>query len=129
GLIGRFGWIDYSFPGWVYPLGLKVILLVVALTVASLVRWRRRLWARRAELAVYVVATICMAAAIAHADWNAFISGSPRFDQTRYLFPLLALYGAIIALAARLGGRRLGPVIGAAIVVVAIFHDVFAQLL
>ena len=70
-----------------------------------------------------------VAGAIAHSDWNAFISNGARFDQARYLFPLLALYGAILALAARVGGRRVGPVIGAAIVAIAIFHDVFAQLL
>ena len=58
-----------------------------------------------------------------------FISNGARFDQARYLYPLLALYGAILALAARVGGRRVGPVIGAAIVAIAIFHDVFAQLL
>jgi 4-amino-4-deoxy-L-arabinose transferase-like glycosyltransferase len=129
GLVGRFGWIDYSFAAWVYPLALKVIVGVVALAVAALVRCRRALGRRKGELAVYVVATGCVAAAVAHADWNGFISNGPRFDQARYLFPLLALYGAILALAARVGGKRFGPVIGAAIVAIAIFHDVFAQLL
>jgi 4-amino-4-deoxy-L-arabinose transferase-like glycosyltransferase len=129
GLVGRFGWIDYSFPGWVYPLALKVILAIVALALAALVASRRALWRRKSELAVYTIATVSLAAAVAHSDWNAFISSGQRFDQARYLFPLLALYGAILALAARVGGRRFGPVIGAAIVVIAIFHDVFAQLL
>jgi hypothetical protein len=47
----------------------------------------------------------------------------------RYLLPLLPLYGALLALAARGAGRRLLPVAGAAIVVLALAHDVFAQLL
>ena len=35
--------------------------------------------------------------------------GAAGYEQPRYLFPLLALYGALIALAARGAGRRYGP--------------------
>ena len=36
--------------------------------------------------------------------------------------------GGVLALAARAGGRRWGPVIGVAIVVLVLAHDLFSQL-
>jgi hypothetical protein len=39
------------------------------------------------------------------------------------------LLGAVLALAARGAGRRFGPLIGVAIVVLVLGHDVFSQLL
>jgi hypothetical protein len=41
---------------------------------------------------------------------------------------MLALWGAILALAARGAGRRWGPAVGVSIVVLVIAHDLFAQL-
>jgi hypothetical protein len=51
------------------------------------------------------------------------------FEQARYLLPMLGLYAGVLALAARGAGRRLGPAIGALIVVLAIGQNLFAQLL
>jgi hypothetical protein len=51
------------------------------------------------------------------------------FEQARYLLPLLGLYGAIVALAARGAGRRYGPALGVLIVSVAILHSLLAMLL
>ncbi len=55
--------------------------------------------------------------------------GSAQFEQARYLLPLIGLYGAIAALAVRFGGRRWGPVIGAVLVLLAIGHDISAQVI
>ena len=51
------------------------------------------------------------------------------FEQSRYLLPLLPLYATAVALAALGAGRRLARPVGAAIVVLALGHGVFAQLL
>jgi hypothetical protein len=51
------------------------------------------------------------------------------FEQARYLLPLLPLYGAAIALAALGAGRRVARPLGAALVVLALAHGLFAQLL
>ena len=51
------------------------------------------------------------------------------FQQARYLLPLLPLYAAAVALAARRLGRRLGPVVAGAFVAVAFGHVLLAQLL
>jgi hypothetical protein len=61
--------------------------------------------------------------------YSARIGGAGGFEQARYLLPLLALYGAIVALAARGAGRRWGPPVGVLLVSVAIAHTAVAMLL
>jgi hypothetical protein len=66
---------------------------------------------------------------IGASDYLAYPRETGTFAQPRYLLPLIALYGAGLALAARGAGRRWGPVVGAAIVVLLIAHDIASQLL
>ena len=51
------------------------------------------------------------------------------FAQTRYLFPFMALYGAFASLAALGAGRRFARPMGALIVMLAMAHGLFGQLL
>jgi hypothetical protein len=67
--------------------------------------------------------------AIGYAGVRYVLSTGYPFEQARYLFPLLPLYALFIALAARGGGRRWGPAIGAALVVLAMAHGLFAETL
>jgi 4-amino-4-deoxy-L-arabinose transferase-like glycosyltransferase len=127
GFVGRFGWLDYAFPAWVYYVGLIVALLVCGLAIGELVRRRDALRRRLAELAVYVLALFGVCVVIGVQSYRFFVSSGGVFEQARYLLPLLCLYGAVIALAVRFAGRRWGPVIAAALVVLAIGHDLFAQ--
>jgi 4-amino-4-deoxy-L-arabinose transferase-like glycosyltransferase len=129
GLIGRFGWLDYGFPMWVYTLALWI--WIVVLTSALLAFWRARtaLRARLPELLTYSVAVAGLCLLIGIADYHARRDGEPPIEQARYLLPLLALYAAIVAAAARSGGRRWGPVVGAVLVAVAAAHSVFSELL
>lgn len=128
GFIGRFGWLDYGFPDAVYAVGTWLLVAIAALAAAGLWRARAALRARLPELAAYVLVVLGLVVVIARAGWHARVNGDPPFEQARYLLPLLALYGAIVALAARSAGRRWGPVLGAALVGLAFAHDVFAQL-
>jgi hypothetical protein len=127
GFVGRFGWLDYTFPGWVYNAALGVMLLVCALAVVELVRRRSALGGRLGELAVYVLALVGLCVEIGVESYREAILTGGVFEQARYLLPLLCLYAAIVALATRAGGRRFGPAIGAAIVTIAIGHDLFSQ--
>jgi 4-amino-4-deoxy-L-arabinose transferase-like glycosyltransferase len=129
GFIGKFGWLDYGFPWWFYKLALLVLAFVFVLAVIELVRRRRALSRRLGELAVYVLATagICIAVGVQSYREMVQTGGLGHFEQPRYVLPLLALYGAIIACAARAGGRRWGPTLGALLVVAAIGHDLLAQ--
>jgi 4-amino-4-deoxy-L-arabinose transferase-like glycosyltransferase len=127
GFIGRFGWLDYTFPEWFYGLAFAVTLLVGALALVTLVRNRRALAGRRGELAVYVLALVGLCVEIGVESYREAILTGTQFEQARYLLPLLGLYAAIVALATRAGGGRWGPVIGAALVMLALGHDLFAQ--
>jgi len=51
------------------------------------------------------------------------------FEQARYLFPVLALYGAFVALAVIGSGRRWEKAAGVTVVVLAVGHSLFSQLL
>jgi hypothetical protein len=49
--------------------------------------------------------------------------------QSRYLLPLLPMYAGLVGLAVRAPGRRLGPALGALVVVAAAAHNVAAIVL
>jgi 4-amino-4-deoxy-L-arabinose transferase-like glycosyltransferase len=127
GLVGRFGWVDYDFPAWVYQVARAIGLLVCALAVAELWRARKALRRRLGELAVYALAIVGLCVEIGVESYRSLVTNQGVFEQARYLLPLLCLYAAIAALAVRFGGRRWGPALGALLVVLAIGHDLFAQ--
>ncbi len=129
GLVGRFGYAQYEFPMRVNYAALVVAIGVLALVGFHLYRARGALRRRLPELAVYVTLTAAVVVVVAIAGYRFRASDHLNFEQTRYLFPLLALYGALAALAARAGGRRFGPAIGALLVVLAVGQNIFALLL
>jgi hypothetical protein len=129
GFVGLYGWIDTVFPAWVYlvariPIGLLAILLARGL-YTNRAALRRRL----AELGVYGAMAVGLASLVGANDYLEYPIATGSYAQPRYLLPLIALYGGALALAARGAGRRWGPVVGTAIVVLLIAHDVFSQLL
>ncbi len=89
---------------------------------------RTELPRRTPELAVYGVMSLGMLIVIAAAGEVVTKGFVTEFAEPRYLFPMLALWGAVLALAARGAGRRWGPAVGSLIVVLVIAHDVFSQL-
>ncbi|HEX4483915.1 MAG TPA: DUF2142 domain-containing protein [Solirubrobacteraceae bacterium] len=127
GLVGRFGWLDYDFPAWVYEVVKYVALVICLLAAGELVRGRDALRRRLGELSVYVLAVAGLCVVIGVQSYRFLVANNGVFEQPRYLLPLLCLYAAIAALAVRFGGRRWGPVLGAALVVLAIGHDLYAQ--
>ena len=131
GFIGRFGWLDYKFSYHFYLEALAVSLGVLALALGELVRKRRAFVRRIAELSVYLLAVLGLFVEIGVQSYRLMVQsgGSAQFEQARYLLPLLGLYGAIAALAVRFGGRRWGPLIGAGLVLLAIGHDISAQVI
>jgi 4-amino-4-deoxy-L-arabinose transferase-like glycosyltransferase len=129
GLIGQFGWLDFGFPQWVYNWSLALALGLLALVARELVRLREVLRSRLWELATYVVLVFGLLMLIAGTSFVARLDGASGYEQPRYLFPLLALYGALIALAARGAGKRYGPAVGVFLVCLAIAHTAAAMLL
>jgi hypothetical protein len=60
---------------------------------------------------------------------NSFKPLGELYAEPRYLLPMLALAGAVLALAAEGAGRRWAPAVGALIVTAVLAHDIFSQLL
>ena len=128
GFIARFGWLDYGFPGYSYWVALGVVGGVLALAGAALRRSRAALRSRWPELVSYLAMMAGLLVLIAIAGYRGRIDNGFVFEQARYLLPLLPLYAAIVALAVRGAGRRWAPVAAGVLVVAALGHDLFAQL-
>lgn len=127
-IVGLYGWGDTVFPSWVYEVALIPAAAIAILCVRALLHHRVALRARLAEVAVYALMSLGVLALVGAASYVLYPGGIAEFADARYLLPMLALWGAILALAARGGGRRWGPAIGALLVVLVISHDLFAQL-
>jgi hypothetical protein len=128
GFVGRFGWLDYALPGIVYNLALAFAGVVVVLAGRELNSHRATLRGRASELATYGAMGLGLLILVNGNGFAVRADGLEGFEQARYLLPLLALYGAIVALAARGVGRRWGPAAGILFVSLAIAHTVLAML-
>lgn len=129
GFIGQFGWLDYGFAHWVYNLALLIFAGIVGLAARELVRARAVVRARIGELITYLTLIAGLLILIGGVSYIARIEGATGYEQPRYLFPLLALYGGLIALAARGAGKRYGPAAGVVLVCLAVAHTAAAMLL
>src|SRR5580692_2817914 len=128
GYVGRFGWLDTFFPAWVYTLASVLAGLIACLFARALVVCRTLLREHASELAVYGAMTCGMLVLVGADSYLVFPTELAEFGQARYLLPLLPLFGAVLALAARAAGRRWGPMVGALMVLLFLAHDVFSQL-
>jgi 4-amino-4-deoxy-L-arabinose transferase-like glycosyltransferase len=127
--VGVYGWLDTSFPIWVYKAALLPAGLITLLWIRGLALGRRALRRRFAEVAVYAAMSVGLMVLIGAAAYFNSESENIGFVELRYLMPLLALAGVGLALAARGAGRRMGPAVGALIVLLLLAHDIFSQLL
>jgi 4-amino-4-deoxy-L-arabinose transferase-like glycosyltransferase len=126
--VGLYGWLDTTFPGWVYELALIPAGVIVVLCGRELLAAAPVLRARALELVVYGVIVAGLMALIGADAYIRFPTIDGEYAQVRYLLPLLPLAGLVLALAARGAGPRWGPVVGAAILMLFLGHDVFSQL-
>jgi hypothetical protein len=129
GTIGHFGWLDYGFPMWVYTVALYLFVALAALALVTLMRMRQRILPMLPLLACYATMALGLLAAIGYAGIRYRASSGAIFEQARYLLPLLSFYALFLVLAARAVGRRWAPVLGAALVVLAMAHGLFAETL
>lgn len=127
GLVGLYGWLDTTFPAWVYSAAIIPAAAIAALVARALFISRGVLRGRLSEALTYLAMTCGVLFIIGANDYLHKLPG--EYAEPRYLLPMLALWGAILALAARGAGRRWGPVAGALIVSLALAHDLFSQLL
>ena len=128
GLVGLYGWLDTQFPGWVYDVALIPGGVIALMCVHALVDARVTLRKRIAEPIVYAIIGVGVLALVGASSYVAQQQNHGPYNEPRYLLPMLALYGVVLALAARGAGHRWGPVVGTLIVVLLIGHDIFSQL-
>jgi hypothetical protein len=128
GYVGRFGWHDTTFPGWVYDLALVPAAVIALLCFRALLACRAALRSRLSELLVYAAMAVGLMGLVGATGLSAYPQISTEFAQARYLLPLLPLAGAVLALAARGAGRRWGPIAGVLLIVLFLGHDIFSQL-
>lgn len=129
GFIGRFGWNQYGFPSGWYWVALAIFAVIVALAATALVRHRAALRPRVGELVTYAALFLGVLFAVELAAYRYQLGLGVTFEQARYLFPALALYGALIAVAAIGAGPKWGRPVGAFLIVLAMGHSLFSQLL
>jgi hypothetical protein len=127
--VGLYGWMDTVFPAWVDNVALVPAAALVLLCGRELLARRDALRARLPELGVYAALTAGVLVLIGASSYLSDAVGhGAAFGEPRYLVPLIPLLGAVVALAARGGGRRWAPAVGAALVVLFLGHDIFSQL-
>ena len=129
GFIGRYGWLDTTPPEWAYTIAVAIYGGVIALAAAALWRGRRALAGRRGEVLAYATLVAGFLVLVGWAGYTGRLSNGFIFEQTRYLLPLGALFAALIALAARGAGARMGPAVGTALVVLVCGHALLSALL
>ncbi len=127
--VGLYGWLDTTFPSWVYSAAVVPAGVIAALFASGLVASRVALRARGWELATYAVMSVGLLALVGADSYLEFPGRSGGYTEPRYMLPLAVLFGAALALAARGAGRRWGPVAGVLIVLLIFGHNLFSQLL
>lgn len=127
--VGLYGWLDTTFPGWVYNAAVVPALAIAGLCASGLALSRTALRGRGWELATYAVMSVGLLALVGADSYLEFPGRSGGYTEPRYLLPLAVLFGAVLALAARGAGRRWGPVVGVLLVVAIFGHNLFSQLL
>jgi hypothetical protein len=127
--VGLYGWMDTTFPGWVDDVALVLAAIVALLCARGLLARRPALRARLPEICTYAAITIGVLAMIGISSYDSDILGhEAAFAEPRYLLPMLPLLGGAVVLATRGAGRRWAPVVGTAMVLLFLGHDVFSQL-
>jgi hypothetical protein len=130
GLVGLYGWAETAFPGWVDDIALVPAGALALLTARALVGARAALRRHIAEPLLYATMGVGVMAIVGAASYESdVINNQGPFWEPRYLLPMVVLFGAALALAARGAGRRWGPTVGVLIIVLILAHDLFSQLL
>jgi 4-amino-4-deoxy-L-arabinose transferase-like glycosyltransferase len=126
-LVGNYGWVDTRFPSWVYNAALIPAGVIAVLCIRALLHSRAALRSRAIEVLVYIAMSFGVLFVIGADDYANKLPG--EYVEPRYVLPMLALWGAVLALAARGAGRRWGPIVGVLIVTLVMAHDLFSGLL
>lgn len=129
GWTGKYGWLDTSFPPWVYNAALGLVAPMAALLAVGVVRGRGKLVRRWRELLTYTTLTAGLMLAIGLSGIRFRSDSGIPFEQARYLLPLLPFYAAAVVIACRGAGERFSRPVAAGVVVLVLGHGLFSQML
>lgn len=129
GFVGRFGWVDFAFPNWVFNVVLAVWSVLLVLVARALVIGRTTLRQRLPEFITYLVMTLGLLAFVAAFGYVWKLDTEVLVEQARYLFPLLALYGALVGLALNGAGVRLARYLAPTLVILVVTLNIGGLLL
>lgn len=129
GTVGHFGWLDYTFPNWVYNVARYVFWVLAALSFVGVARLWPRVRRALPLFGAFGIMALGLLSAIGYAGIRYRLSTGNLFEQARYIFPLVVFYALFIVLAARALPRRWAPVLGGALLVLAMAHGLFAETL
>lgn len=130
--VGRFGYGAHELPAGVFTVAFALYAAVILLAVRELIIRRKALRARLGELISYSALLIGVLLVVhrlgytTRVDQRGEVTGT--FEQVRYLFPLLGLYAALIALAVRGDWPRFGRPAGILLICMAIALSFAAQM-
>lgn len=127
--VGLYGWMDTTFPTWVDNVALILALPVALLCARELIVRRQSIRSRLPELGGYAIVALGLLVMLGLSSYASdVLKHEDALGEPRYVLPLLPLFAAAIVLAIRGGGRRFMPVVGAAMVMLFLGHDLFSQL-
>ncbi len=129
GSIGHFGWLNYTFPAWVYTDMRYLVYGLAAFAAIGLVRVRAAIRGLAPLFACFAVMALGLLGIIGYLGIRYQATTGDLFAQARYLFPLLVFYALGIVLATKALPRRWAPVLGGLLVVLAMAHGLFAETL
>jgi len=122
--VGRFGWGDSGFDRWVVNCVGVIVLVLLAAGLYALWRRRSTLRARLPELLAYLGLAGGLMLLLSWVGYGYRTNNGSTFEQSRYLFPLMPLWGALIAVGLVGLGRRFGPVAAVTLVLLTVALDV-----
>lgn len=127
--VGFYGWMDTTFPAWVDNVALIPATIIAGLCVRELYVQRAALRDRLSEFAGYAAVGVGVLVILGASSYTGdVIEKTSAFSEPRYLVTLIPLLGAVVVLAVRGAGRRWAPIVGAAVVMLFLGHDLVSQL-
>ena len=121
---GRYGWGDSGYERWIVGTFGAIVLVMLAFVARALWIRRAELRSRLGEILVYATLAGGLLLLLSWVGYGYRTTNGATFEQGRYLFPLMALWGALFAIGVVGIGRRVGPLIAVSLVLLAVALDV-----